>query len=368
MHLIRCPGFLLFVGAASVPLAGCNRCPPWTPPLRSLKSSGNLADEPVFSPDGKMLAAAFSDGVVRIWDPATGQETATWAAFSGPVRSFAFKPDGKWLAAAACHGDLFLWSVPDQGLRGKSTAAHRGGVTAVSFSPDGKRLASGGADGAVKLWSFAGPEGRAQQEHAHAGGHRTAVHSVAFFPDGRSLLSASGESNEPSDVILWDVQAPGGAPQRKWAVTEKSAGQDIRDLLALIEWAGFSPDGRAVITAGWGSVPPSAGEGPGGVPLAGDIRFWDAGTGRLTRTLKQEKKAGQAFSSDGKLYVTGWPWGGNMGFGARVFDLRTGEPLQNLAGTSEVVEQVAFSPDGRTVAGASKKGTIWLWDLGPPKK
>jgi WD40 repeat protein len=74
-----------------------------------------------FSPDGKLLAAAHSDGTVRLWNPATR------------------KPAGAPLPAGAVLG---------------------GGVLGVAFSPDGKLLASAGADGTVRTWQvslFADP-------------------------------------------------------------------------------------------------------------------------------------------------------------------------------------------------------------------
>ena len=67
-----------------------------------------------FSPDGKLLATAYGDGTVRLWNPATGQ------AVGAPLPA-------------------------DTGAGG--------GVFGVAFSPDGKLLASGGADGTVRLWN-----------------------------------------------------------------------------------------------------------------------------------------------------------------------------------------------------------------------
>jgi WD40 repeat protein len=59
------------------------------------------ANDVVFSPDGTRVASASTDGTVKIWDAATGQEILTLHSYLAPLYSVAFQRDGLHLAASA---------------------------------------------------------------------------------------------------------------------------------------------------------------------------------------------------------------------------------------------------------------------------
>jgi len=69
-----------------------------------------------YSPDGKRIASGSSDGLVKLWDAETGQETLTLKAAS-EVRSLALGPDGNSIAAGTSDGTIEIWDCgpPSEG-------------------------------------------------------------------------------------------------------------------------------------------------------------------------------------------------------------------------------------------------------------
>ena len=137
-----------------------------------------------FSPDGTTLASGSGDGTVKLWDVASGQETATLHTDSdGPTVSFS--PDGTTLASGPWFGWAILWDVAS-GQEKATLQDHTDFFGSVSFSPDGTTLASGSGDATVRLWDVA-----SGQEKATLQGHTDWVTSVSFSPDGTTLASGS---------------------------------------------------------------------------------------------------------------------------------------------------------------------------------
>jgi len=113
---------------------------------------------------------------------------------------------------------------------------HRSAVNSVAFSPDGKRIASSSCDGAVKLWDSESGELRTTLEgHSDSdkpvnllkGHFRNSVNSVVFSPDDKRL--ASGSQN--GTVKLWDTNSG-----QLWAMLTTCGGS--------VNSVAFSPDGK----------------------------------------------------------------------------------------------------------------------------
>jgi WD40 repeat protein len=164
-----------------------------------------------FSADSTLLAVA-RDEKIELWDVRLDQHLRRFGPVppkpSGFVSYLAFSPNGQLLAAASGgriyrgkasppfgDGVIRIYDVAT-GQERLALEGHRKLISCVQFSPDGKLLVSAGEDGTVRLWDAANGKPLHQFE-----GHRGAVTCVAFAPDGRTVLSGSRDST----ALVWDV-------------------------------------------------------------------------------------------------------------------------------------------------------------------
>ncbi len=160
------------------------------------------------SPDGEALVSLGTvDRTVKVW--------ITSALEAGAVKTFSlggqggnvvFSPDGGLVAAGLCvkstpsfactQGEAWVWRVSD-GVRMLELKGVAGRVQAVALSPDGQLVAGGGDDQTIWIWPLAGG-----QPVTRLSGHRSFIESVTFSPDGRLLASSSTDGT----LIIWAVR------------------------------------------------------------------------------------------------------------------------------------------------------------------
>ncbi len=165
---------------------------------REVRRLDGVTESPVFSPDGKLLAAA-AGRRVRVWEVNTGRERGGLPRQA--LSPYAFSADGRVLVCGDWKGvtkGVTLWELAS-GQERSRIEAPGGRLTTVRVSPDGRWLAFGDGDN-VCLADVR----RGVVVHTFRG-HEAAVNALAFTPDSRILISASFDST----LLVWDVAAVG---------------------------------------------------------------------------------------------------------------------------------------------------------------
>lgn len=341
-----------------------------------------------FSPDGATLATSGGgrrDSTVDVWQTLTRQLRYVLQPGKGSNTDLAFSLDGRILATWGYGPAIKLWDVERGNL--KSVVAESHDFVRISISPDSHTLATANIkDFSVKLWDIETGRLKATLPDPNPKQYEFGVGAdVVFNPNGRTIATCSHDT-----LYFWDARTLQLLTTLVDPSVERSTGPlGLRTLKAFshgdtIYNLMFSPDGRTLATAS----------------RDGTAKLWDAASGKLTATLRHDRKVTRlAFTPDGQTVATG-----SEDRTARLWDVATGRLIATLehkgdvwslafspdgkmlatgsdnekvvhlwnASTGELIATldgarppVAFSPDGRTLATASKDATVLLWDMPP---
>jgi WD40 repeat protein len=269
-------------------------------------------------PGHEQVVVATHDHALAVWDLGTGKRVLSIPEMPF-LLSVAVSPDGRRALAGGTDGRVYLVDL-ETGVKLREMAAHKKNVFAVAFLPDGRHGLSGGDDALAKLWDLE----TGQLVRALAG-HSSHVAGIAVTPDGRRAFTASHDET----VGAWDLETG-----RRLATLQ---GHD-----KIVYSVALSPDGRLLASGGKDQR----------------IVIHDAVTLESVRTIDHAHNAAVltlAFTADGKSLVSG-----SIDRTVGLFDVASGRDRRALVGPTSVA---ALALAGDRVASTGWDGTVRI--LGP---
>jgi WD40 repeat protein/serine/threonine protein kinase len=317
-----------------------------------------------WSPDGTRLASANGDRTITIWDAATGKERCTLRGHAGPgasINCVAWGADGTRLASTSADGLVLVWDVGTRQVV-RTLRGHHGDVLSATWSPDGTRLASvGKGDKAVRIWDVA-----AGRQVCAIDVSPDPVRAVSWAPGGDRLVISDLYNGPAGKVKVWDgrtgqvvLTLPTGAgtpakwsPDGKWlaalcpggalTVWDARTGEQAFTLGGSLYSPAWSPDGRHLAAC---------------VDWQNRITVWDAVTRQEVLSVRgRHARWLVGWSPDGRYLLSG----GIHTY--QVWDATSGQEMLEFQGHTDAVSALAWGPDGRRLASASRDRTAKIWD------
>ncbi|KAF8187946.1 hypothetical protein K438DRAFT_1834407 [Mycena galopus ATCC 62051] len=232
----------------------------------------------------------------------------------------AVSPDGAHVVSASSDNKAYIWSM-NTGRMEHELVGHSDEVICVAYAPDGKRIASGSMDTTIRLWSVF----TAETERSLVG-HTQAVTAVAFSPDGSRLASGSHDTT----IRVWNVEL---------AANER----ELRVHSGPVYSIAFAFEGARILSSS----------------EDGTIQISAADTGETQWTYSIKYCWTVVFSVDGRRMAAG---AYDDGYIIRLWNARNRELEHALAGHTQPVRSIAFSPDGSRLVSGSLDRTIRIWN------
>jgi WD40 repeat protein len=348
-----------------------------------------------WSGDGRWISGARTDGLIKVWETATGKESFELRAIAqgGPpgrgfVPRLAWNPDGRRLAAVTGEGTIQIHDV----VLGKDVFMRddqAGQIAALAWSPDGHAIASSssppvtrkvGEGDLVKV-----RDGATGKTILSVGLQKAPVRGLAWSPDGKRLAAVSTPPNG-ADLRVWEVSTNKEKLHVDWAVSDcwpvwAPGGQGLvaiapgkarvwdlgvgKETMHLSTLSGLPPSSDPRAAVAWNSD---------GTRLAAasdewTLKVWDATSGKEMFSLGRavgtlplgtelQNVAVLAWSADGRRLATSAPIDRTI----KIWDAASGTTLIACRQQGAPLRALAWAPDGKRLASAGEDATVKVWD------
>ena len=290
-----------------------------------------------FSPDLSLLAGKnnpqknrrrnIADGdSITVWHVETGEQIADITGHPEPVQEFCFSPCGRFLAAGSWHGTIHVWDVESGQLETTYTDYGESQMY-PHFLPEGELITAAVSERKVEIWHV--EKGEKLDEFEHRGNSK-----FVQFSNCGTLLAFASES----DIQIWT----------------KDNNSDTHTLSILhghiptMDTLVFSSDEKTLAAGLWRD----------------NVLLWDVKSKRSYRP-QDEKLPGTSHnvyrSPDGKIISIN-QYGDNL----NVRETGKSDPIAELIGPEGGLGRAkAFSPNGHRIASADREHNIHVWECTP---
>lgn len=280
---------------------------------------------PVISPDGKIIISYSEDNTLNAWDALTGELQYILKGHNGRVRNILFGPDSNTVVYGSNDRTLRLWNLQDGEAR--IIEDHWDfGSTSLMYSLDGHTIISIASKHSIQTY------------YAQNGGYQQELEItvdcgeiLAISSNGHNFISSN--YNGSGDYIwqLWNA--------RTGELLHTLKGGDDRAAMVF-----FSSDGKFIISNS----------------RDGTSSIWDIEDGEV-RYLLNDSACGAKISLDGHTMVSG------SHKVIQVWDVQSNNLRHTLTGHTDDVKILIVSADGNTMISGAADGTLRRWNLGDGK-
>ena len=287
-----------------------------------------------FSPDLSLLAGKnnplknrrrnIADGdSITVWHVETGKQIADITGYPERVRKFCFSPCGQLLAAGNWRGEIHVWNVESGQLERPHTEYGESQMY-PHFLPEGELITAAVSERKVEIWHV--EKGEKLDEFEHRGNSKT-VH----FSDCGTRLAVAG----PSEIEIWT----------QGHNAESHTLSTLHGHIPAMDTLVFSADEKTLAAGLWRD----------------NVLLWDIESGHSYRP-HGEKLPGisrNVYRSPNGKIISINQYGDNL----NVWEVGKGEqsveltPLEAGLGRAK-----AFSPTGHRIASADKEHNIHIWE------